>query len=89
MNFLVNDVYSYSNEHKMTLNPTKCNCIVVDFLYYNSCAWSPIFIGNTAVERVRTFKVLGVTISDDLKWDSHCDIVVGKANKRLYMPYVS
>ena len=30
MNFLVNDVYSYANEHKMMLNPTKYKCIVVD-----------------------------------------------------------
>ena len=40
---LVNDVYSYANEHKIMLNPTKCKCIVVDFLDYNSCTWSPIY----------------------------------------------
>ena len=83
MNFLVNDVYSYASEHKMMLNPTKCKCIV-DFLDYNTCTWSPIFIGNTVVERVRTFKLLGITIADYLKWDSHFDIIVWKANKRLH-----
>ena len=42
------------------------------------------FIRNMVIERVCTFKLLGVTIADDLKWDSHCHIVVRKANKQLY-----
>ena len=30
------------------------------------------------------FELLDVTIADHLKWDSHCDVVIRKANKRLY-----
>lgn len=68
----------------MILNPTKCKCLVVDFFDGNSCTWSPIVIRNMVVEHVHMFKLLGVTIADNLKWDSHCDIVVRKANKWLY-----
>ena len=81
MNFLVNDVDSYASEHKMVLNSSKCKCIVLDFL---DSTWSPIFTGNMVVGRVRTFKLLNVTIVDDLKWDFHCDTVLRKANKCQY-----
>ena len=81
--FLGDDVHVYAREQKMILNPTKCKCIVVDFVDYNSSTWSPVFIGNMVVEHVQTSKLFGFTIGDDLKWDSHCDIVVRKANKQL------
>lgn len=64
MNFLVNDVDSYASEHKMVLNSSKCKCVVLDFL---DSTWSPILTGNMVVGRVRTFKLLNVTIANDLK----------------------
>ena len=36
------------------------------------------------MERVESFKYLGVQISDDLSWSTHVDIVVKKARQRLY-----
>ena len=36
------------------------------------------------VERVRTYKLLGVIISDDLKWSKHVEFVIAKAAKRLF-----
>jgi len=36
------------------------------------------------VERVRTYKLLGVIISDDLKWNAHVEYAIAKAAKRLY-----
>lgn len=81
MNSLINDVDSYASEHKMVLNSSKCKCIVLDFL---DSTWSSILTGNMVVGRVRTFKLLNVTIANDLKWDSHCDIVFRKTNKCQY-----
>ena len=36
-------------------------------------------------ERVSTAKVLGMNISDDLKWNTHVDAITTKAAKRLYL----
>ena len=36
------------------------------------------------MERVKSFKLLGMYISHDLTWDTHIDHVVKKSNKRLY-----
>ena len=32
---------------------------------------------------VKTHKLLGVTIREDLKWNSHVDCIIAKAAKRL------
>ncbi|KAK0145790.1 hypothetical protein N1851_015287 [Merluccius polli] len=44
----------------------------------------PIYINGTAVERVDTFKYLGVNITKDLTWDCHATAVIKKAQQRLY-----
>ena len=46
-----------------------------------------IMIDDVNIERVNHAKVLGVTISDNLTWNTHIDSVISKAGKRLYMLY--
>ena len=36
------------------------------------------------VERVQQFKLLGITISYDMNWQTHIDAVITKASSRLY-----
>jgi hypothetical protein len=44
----------------------------------------PIHIEGTAVEKVDIFKFLGVHITDKLKWSTHTDNVVKKAQQSLF-----
>ncbi len=39
---------------------------------------------NSTVTAVESFRFLGTTISQDLKWDNHIDSIVKKAQQRLY-----
>ncbi len=39
---------------------------------------------NSTVTAVESFKFLGTTISQDLKWDNHIESVVKKAQQRLF-----
>ncbi len=39
---------------------------------------------NNTVTAVESFRFLGTTISQDLKWDNHIDSIVRKAQQRLY-----
>ncbi len=39
---------------------------------------------NSTVAAVESFRFLGITISQDLKWDNHIDSIVKKAQQRLY-----
>ena len=41
-------------------------------------------VENQEVERIRTYKLLGVTTSGDLKWNAHTEYLISKADKRLY-----
>ncbi len=45
---------------------------------------TPITIDKTLVERVNSFKLLGVHITEDLTWSAHTDAVLKKAHQRLF-----
>jgi hypothetical protein len=43
-----------------------------------------IRLNNESIERVDSFKLLGVTITNDLTWANHIAAVCSKASKRLH-----
>ena len=43
-----------------------------------------IVIGGNLIERVKAYKLLGVYISNDLKWTHHVENIVKNGNKRPY-----
>ena len=58
--------------------------MLVRFLKYNSCDWQPLAIRGKVIDRVGSFKLLGLIISEDLKRAADCNVVNKKCNKRLY-----
>ena len=84
MQHIVNDVQTFSVNNHMQLDPSKCKEMVVDLLNYNSYELQPIVIGGSYIQRVESFKLLGVYISSDLTWLVHCNYMIKKANRRLY-----
>ena len=67
----------------MLLHPTKTKEILVSFLN-NPPALPPVVINSHIVEQVNSAKLLGVTISRDLKWQERISNIVHKASSRLY-----
>ena len=47
----------------MKLNPKKCKEMLINFMYNNNFAIRPIVLGNNTVERVTTYKLLGILLS--------------------------
>ena len=84
LDVVVREIHDYCIEHKMKLNPQKCNEMYVNFMKNSITAMRPISVGNQEVERVGSYKILGVIISDELKWNAHVEYVIAKAAKRLY-----
>ena len=83
LDFAVRDIHDYCTEHKMKLNPKKCKEMVFNFMKNPNTVTRPLHIENSEVERVFTYKVLGVIISDGLKWNCRIDYIITKAVLRL------
>ncbi len=56
----------------------------MDFRKRQQRPYTPLMISGTPVERVSSFKYLGVNISEDLTWTAHIQTQVKKARQRQY-----
>ena len=45
---------------------------------------SPVVLNSQPIQRVDTFKLLGVHISNDLKWSQHINVISSNDASRLY-----
>ncbi len=69
--------------NNLELNTLKTVEMIVDFRR-NPPALPPLTIMNSTVTAVESFRFLGTTISQDLKWDNHIDSTAKKAQQRPY-----
>ncbi len=63
---------------------SKTKELIVDFRKRKQRPYTPLMISGTPVERVSSFKYLGVNISEDLTRTAHIQTQVKKARQRLY-----
>ena len=84
LNSIVSDIHNFSMDHNMRLNPIKCKEMFINFLLYPNFTLRPLVVGSNAIEGVSTYKILGVFIDSDLKWNSHVYYTYKKACKKLY-----
>ena len=69
----------------MPFNEKKCKDMVINFLKYQPTVITPIQLNGIVIDRVSSYKLLGVIISNDLSWNEHCDSIHKKATKRLFV----
>uniref|UniRef100_A0A8C9W7S9 Reverse transcriptase domain-containing protein n=1 Tax=Scleropages formosus TaxID=113540 RepID=A0A8C9W7S9_SCLFO len=79
----VQELAVWCSHNNLELNTLKTVEMIVDFRR-NTSALSPLTIMNSTVATVESFRFLGTTISQDLKWEPHIDSIVKKAQQRLY-----
>ncbi len=75
---------SWCQDNCLSLNVSKTKELIVDFKKRQQRPYTPLMISGTPVERVSSFKYLGVNISEDLTWTTHIQTQVKKARQRLY-----
>ncbi len=68
----------------LSLNVSKTKELIMDFRKRPQRPYTPLMISGTPVERVSSFKYLGVNLSEDLTWTAHIQTQVKKARQRLY-----
>jgi hypothetical protein len=76
----VRALVEWCQENNLTFNINKTKELMVNFRKPQR-EHAPIHIDGTAVEKVDSFKFLCVHITDDLKWSTHTDSVVKKAQR--------
>ncbi len=79
----VSALTKWCQENHLSLNIDKTKALVVDFRR-QSREHTPITIDKTSVERVNSFKFLGVHITEDLTWSTHTDTVLKKTHHCLF-----
>ncbi len=75
---------TWCQDNCLSLNVSKTKELIVDFRKRQQRTYTPLMISGTPVERVSSFKYLGVNISEDLTWTTHIQTQVKKARQRLY-----
>ena len=78
----VDELISWSSDNRMNVNTRKTKEMVLGPLACNRP--HQLNIGSLTVDRVAQYKVLGVTVSQSLKWNKHVANICSKMNKWLY-----
>ncbi|KAI2666523.1 putative RNA-directed DNA polymerase from transposon BS [Labeo rohita] len=79
----VKELAVWSSHNNLELNTLKTVEMIIDFRR-NPPPLPPLSIMDSTVATVETFKFLGSVISQDLKWVTHINSIVKKAQQRLY-----
>ncbi|KAK3541846.1 hypothetical protein QTP86_008048 [Hemibagrus guttatus] len=79
----IEQLAAWCSLNNLELNMLKTVEMIMDFRRYTP-ALPPLTIMNSTVPTVESFRFLGTTISQDLKWDTHIDSIIKKAQQRLY-----
>ncbi|KAI5621007.1 hypothetical protein C0J50_19433 [Silurus asotus] len=74
----------WCQENKLLLNISKTKELIVDFSTKQGRSYQLLNINGTPVERVDSFRYLGVHITQDLSWSCHTNTLVKKAWQHLY-----
>ena len=77
-------IVRWSDSKKMKLNPKKCNNLIFNFSRKKQFITN-IRINNHVVETVRSKKLLGTIIEDNLKWNLEIERLIKAANKRMML----
>ena len=85
LNNTVDELHQFSINQNTSLNPLKCKEMVNNFMNNNNSIMKSLVLGGiNVVEKATNYKLLGVQLSDDLKWNNHVDYIYKKASKKLY-----
>ncbi|KAK1792883.1 hypothetical protein P4O66_001618 [Electrophorus voltai] len=75
---------NWCQENNLLLNISKTKDLIVDCSKKQERHYQPVRISGTTVERVGSFRYLGVHISQDLSWSLHTNSLATKARQHLY-----
>jgi hypothetical protein len=81
--YVRDQIARWSDENFMEINTKKTKQMFFGLTNYMSHQ-SPLVLRHNSIDTVSSYKLLGVNISDDLRWKDHIDAICAKASKRLH-----
>ncbi|MCI4378698.1 hypothetical protein PGIGA_G00218730 [Pangasianodon gigas] len=75
---------AWCQENNLYLNIDKTKEMIIDPRRRRKEQHTPVYIGETEVERVKTFKFLGIYSSKDLTWSHNTQQLLRRSQQRLY-----
>ena len=72
-------INTYASMRNMRLNEKKCKDIVINFLKYQPTVITPIQLNGIVTDKVSSYKLLWVIISNDLSYNEHSDSIHKKS----------
>ena len=82
----VNSFVQWAADHDLKLNVKKCKSLLLSRRRVPVCTHT-IVINDQPLEKVQSYKYLGVHISSDLSWSNHVSNVCSRAKKQMGMLY--
>jgi len=79
---ILSDVVNWSRNNLMNINWNKTKDMWIGV--NTNLSTNVLCLNDSRVERVYSFKLLGIMIEYDLKWSAHADLICAKASSRLY-----
>jgi len=83
MQTFVDELVQQATEAGMIVNGRKTKEMLIGPIHKDLP--QSVTLSGTPVERVTTFKLLGVHVANDLKWAHHVDAITSKISSRLYL----
>jgi len=84
MNTALENIEKWSAVNQMKINAKKTKHMTIHFKR-KPLEIDPVQVNNTVIETVKNFKILGVWVSSNLKWDCHHQKIISKLSQRLYL----
>jgi len=81
MQLFVDELIQQATEAGMIVNGRKTNEMLIGSVLKDPPL--SVTLNGTPMERVNTFKLLGVHVANDLKWTRHVNAILSKASSRL------
>ena len=82
MNSAVTAVKSWMSQNCLEVNRLKTKCMLIHSSRRSPPPLNIVFDGSS-IDQVRTFKLLGVTLDNNLKWNHHIDNILKPISKNL------
>ena len=83
----INSIADWINEHYLSLNSSKCKCMTVTRLRQHSVSPPTLLLNGEPMEKVDSYKYLGITLTSDLTWSDHIRNITAKSRRLVGLLY--